>query len=116
MSVNKATIETYMEAFSRSDHEGVLACLTEDVEWFIPGMFHAVGKDAFDEHIESDCFVGSPEITTTRTTEENDVVIAEGTVRTEKKAGGFLHLQFCDVFEMEEGKIRKLTSYLMEIT
>ena len=115
MNKNKATIEKYMEAFSRTDHAGVLECLTDDVEWFIPGMFHVFGKAAFDEHIESDCFVGSPAITTTRTTEENDVVVAEGTVRTEKKEGGFLNLQFCDVFEMEGGKIRKLTSYLMEI-
>lgn len=115
MSVNKSTIETYMKAFTRSDHAQVLACLTDDVEWFIPGMFHVSGKQAFDEHIESDCFLGSPTITTTRTTEENDVVVAEGTVRTEKKEGGFLNLHFCDVFEMEQGKIRKLTSYLMEI-
>lgn len=89
--------------------------LIEQLEWFIPGMFHVSGKQSFDEHIESDCFVGNPTITTTRTTEENDVVVAEGTVRTEKKEGGFLHLQFCDVFEMENGKIKKLTSYLMEL-
>jgi ketosteroid isomerase-like protein len=47
-------------------------------------------------------------------TEEKDVVVAEGLVRTEGKDGRFLSLAFCDVFEMRDGKIRKVISYLME--
>ena len=41
--------------------------------------------------------------------------IAEGSVRSVRKDGGVLHLLFCDVFEMRDTKIRRLTSYLMEI-
>jgi hypothetical protein len=41
------------------------------------------------------------------------VVIAEGTVRTQKRDGAILHIAFCDVFEMRAGKIRRLISYLM---
>lgn len=47
-------------------------------------------------------------------TEENDVVIAEGSVRPARKAGGFLNAVFCDVFVMQNAKIKHLTSYLME--
>lgn len=115
MSENKRTVEQYMDAFHRSNHAEVLACLTDDVEWDIPGMFHISGKDAFDREIENDAFEGSPDITTSRLTEENDVVVAEGTVRARKKGGEPLQLRFCDVFEMRGGKIRKLTSYLMEV-
>ena len=50
-----------------------------------------------------------------RMIEEADVVIAEGSVRSVRKDGGVLHLLFCDVFEMRDAKIRRLTSYLMEI-
>jgi ketosteroid isomerase-like protein len=115
MSQNKQTVQQYMDAFARSDHAGVLSCLTDDVEWVIPGAFHLTGKAAFDREIENDAFVGSPAIRVTRTTEENDVVVAEGSVRTERRAGGFLDLAICDVFEMRDGKIRRLTSYLMQI-
>ena len=52
-------------------------------------------------------------ITITRMTEEKDVVVAEGTVLAERVTGLTL-LAFCDVFEMEDGKIRRLVSYLME--
>ena len=115
MSRNKQTVERYMEAFSRTDHAGVLACLTDDVEWLIPGFFHVTGKDAFDQEIENDAFVGSPTIQVTRLTEENDVVVAEGTVRASRRDGGVLDAVFCDVFEMQDGKIRRLISYLLEI-
>jgi hypothetical protein len=48
-------------------------------------------------------------------TEENDVVVAEGSVRTQRVDGSFLNLRFCDVFVMHEGKIRRLISHLVEI-
>jgi ketosteroid isomerase-like protein len=104
-----------MEAFRRSDHAQILGCLTDDVEWEIPGAFHIRGKGEFDKHIENEGFVGSPAITVTRMTEADDVVVAEGSVRTQRKDGTFLNLAFCDVFEMRDGRIRRLISYLMEI-
>jgi ketosteroid isomerase-like protein len=59
--------------------------------------------------------VGSPTITVTRMIEENDVVVAEGSVRVEKSAGGFLNAVFCDVFEMRGGRIRRLITYQVEV-
>jgi len=41
-------------------------------------------------------------------TEEADVVVAECSVRTQRKDGSFLNLEFCDVFEMRAGKIERL--------
>jgi ketosteroid isomerase-like protein len=115
-SRNKETIDQYMEAFRRSDHAAVLACLTDDVEWKVPGVLHLRGKEAFDKEIENPAFVGRPDITVSRLTEQAGVVIAEGTVRTERKDGTVLHLAFCDVFEMQDGKIRRLVSYLAEVS
>ncbi len=115
MTENKRTVERYMDGFRRGDHAAILSCLTDDVEWLIPGFFHATGKDAFDAQIENEGFVGRPIITTTRTTEENDVVVAEGTVRTQKASGEHVNLMFCDDFVMHGGRIRQLISYLMEV-
>lgn len=115
MSRNKQTVQKYMDAFSRTDHEEILSCLTDDVEWDIPGMFNVRGKEAFDGEIENDAFVGSPTIRVTRMIEEDDVVVAEGTVRAPRKDGGTLDAVFCDVFEMRDARIRRLISYLMEV-
>jgi hypothetical protein len=43
------------------------------------------------------------------------VVIAEGFVHTRKEDGTLVNLAMCDVFDMHEGKIRRLTSYLMPV-
>jgi ketosteroid isomerase-like protein len=112
MSENKKTVEKYMEAFGRSDHAEILSCLTEDVEWIIPGHTHRKGKNEFDQEIENDQNEGSPQITVTRLIEENNIVVAEGKVSQKLKNGGEVNLVFCDVFEMNDAKIQKLISYL----
>jgi uncharacterized protein len=115
MTPNKQTVQKYMDAFHQLNHAEVLSCLTDDVEWVIPGMFHKTGKDAFDKEIENDAFVGAPKISITRMTEENNVVITEGNVQGARKDGGPFTMAFCDVFVMRDTKIRHLTSYLMEV-
>ena len=111
---NKRTIEAYMDGFRKTDRPQILSCLTDDVEWVIPGAFDVRGKDDFAKHIVDEGFVGHPLITVSRLTEEDNVVVAEGSVRAPKQDGGFLNLVFCDVFDMRAGKIRRLVSYLME--
>jgi ketosteroid isomerase-like protein len=103
-----------MESFRTTDREAILTCLTDDVEWEIPGLFHVRGKDEFSRHIVDEGFVGHPVIAVTRLTEENDVVVAEGSVQAPRKDGNTLILAFCDVFEMQHGRIRKLISFLMQ--
>ena len=114
MTPNKRTVELYMDGFRRTDRPQILSCLTDDVEWVIPGMFHAQGKDEFARHIVDEGFVGQPLITVNRLLEAGDVVVTEGSVRAQKDDGTLLNLVFCDVFDMRDGKIRRLISYLME--
>jgi uncharacterized protein len=113
MTANKQTVTEYMEAFRVSDHKRILDCLTDDVIWEMPGIYQHVGREAFDKEIENDNFTGSPTIQIIKLIEENDIVIAEGAVQGNMKNGNKLDAVFCDVFEMEKGKIKKLTSYLM---
>jgi ketosteroid isomerase-like protein len=114
MTENKRTVQKYMDGFRKTDREEILSCLTDDVEWEIPGMFQARGRDAFNNHIVDPGFAENPVIDVTRMTEENDIVVAEGTVLARRNDGTSLPLAFCDVFELENGKIRRLISYLME--
>jgi ketosteroid isomerase-like protein len=113
-SSNKQTIQKYMNGFNQADHAEILSCLTDDVQWILPGVYDLKGKEAFDKEIANDAFIQPPVITVSRVVEENDVVVAEGTVQTKKKTGEVIHLVFCDVFVMNDGKIKQLTSYLME--
>jgi|GEM_PF-509374 len=110
---NKKVVEAYMDGFRTSDHEKILALLTDDVTWEMPGAFYKKGKKEFDSEIENENFVGSPVITITLIVEEGNIVIAEGGVTGKMKNGGLLDAVFCDVFHFEGNKIKQLTTYLM---
>jgi len=116
MSTNKQTIERYIDGFNKLDHAQILDCLTDDVEWIMHGIFHHKGKEAFDKEIENPAFSGAPVVAITRMTEENDVVITEGKVLAQKADGEKLPLIFCDIFEMRDGKIKKLIGYIAQGT
>lgn len=100
-----------MDAFTACDRATILACLTDDVEWFIPGVARVTGKPAFDKQIESGI---ETTIKLSRMTEEHNVVVAEGRIRCARKDGSFYDALFCDVFVMQNAKIKSLTAYLME--
>jgi ketosteroid isomerase-like protein len=112
MTPNQQTVERYMEGFRRTDTAQVMSCLTDDVEWVLPGMFHARGRDEFQNHLIEEGFRPNPRIDITRLIESADVIVAEGRVRTEKTDGTVVNIAFCDVFEMRNARICKLTSYL----
>ena len=115
MSENKKIVDKYMDGFIKLDHEQILSCLAEDVEWELPGIFHIFGKESFDKEIENDAFIGKPLIIITRMIEENNIVVSEGKVSAEKREGGYFNAVFCDVFDMENSKIKRLTSYLNQV-
>ena len=111
---NTRTVETYLNGFRILDRNLILSCLTDDVEWVIPGAFSTRGKAGFNEHIVSTGFAETPPvITDTRTIEAGDVVVVEGTVQAARADGGVIDLVFCDVFEMRDAKICRLVSYLV---
>lgn len=115
MAGRQDVVREYMDAFNALDHARVLACLTDDVEWVLPGAFHLRGKQEFDKEIENPNFEGRPEIAITRLVEQGEIVVAEGRVRARQKGGEAMNLVFCDVFEFRDGLVRKLTSYLMPV-
>ena len=113
MSEQKQTVETYMDGFRTTDHSKILSCLNDDVIWEMPGFFYHEGKDAFDKEIENPNADGHPDISIARLVEEGNIVIAEGSVKAKMKDGNTLDAVFCDVFHFTDGKISKLTTYLM---
>jgi uncharacterized protein len=115
VSLRKGVVETYFEGFRRSDHEQILACLTDDVAWDLPGYTHLTGKEAFDGEIENDEFVGSPTLTVDRLIEEADAVVAIGNGEATHKTGELRRFAFCDVFTFVGDKIRRVESYLVPL-
>jgi uncharacterized protein len=116
VSRRKEVVDAYFDGFRRSDHEQILACLTDDVVWDLPGFAHLEGKDAFDQEIENEEFVGSPTLTVDRMVEESDTVVAIGDGEATHKSGERRRFVYCDVFTFAGDKVSRVESYLVPLT
>jgi uncharacterized protein len=110
VSQNKKIIETHMTSTDRSKAAEFLADDVEWIEWAegVPSTgVRTRGKAAFIQNY------GDDELRTqiTRMTEENNVVVAEGSTRVHKKDGRVFTVQFVDIFELENGKIKRKSSF-----
>jgi uncharacterized protein len=114
MTARKRVVERYVHGFRTGDHDLIHSCLTDDVEWEMPPHFQLSGRAAFDDAIELEATPGLPDIQLTRLVEEGDVVVAQGAVQADLKAGGRIDALFCDVFEFRDDKICRLVTYQVD--
>jgi uncharacterized protein len=107
---NKKLIETYL---ATTDKSKLGALLADDVEWVewgdgVPATGAITrGKEAYVKNYGDDELRGEVH----RLTEENNVVVAEGTAHVTKKNGQSLSVRFVDIFELENGKIKRKSSF-----
>ncbi len=111
----KQTVEAYFEGFRQGDHAAILALLTEDVAWDLPGFRHLVGKQEFDGEIENEAFTGRPTLRLDRLVEEGATVIAIGDGAATQADGVVHRFAFCDVFTFEDELISRVESYLVPL-
>ncbi|HYA58413.1 MAG TPA: nuclear transport factor 2 family protein [Thermoplasmata archaeon] len=109
LSPNKKLVETYLNA-GRSKSAGLM---TEDVEWVewgdgVPptgsvnkGKAAVIGNPG-DDKLRN---------VITRMTEEGNVVVAEGICHVTKPDGNSLRVRFCNIFELKNGKVKRLDSF-----
>jgi ketosteroid isomerase-like protein len=75
VSPNIETVSRYLDGFRRNDHEQILSCLTDDIQWTVFGAFHLTGKEAYDKAIDgAPEFIDPPALEVVRMVEEGDVV------------------------------------------
>ena len=115
MSANKKTVQTYIDGFNKSDHQQILSCLTDDIEWTVFGWYRLTGKAAYDNEIENPAFTGSPVLTIVRMVEEDDVVMAELTAEVRRADGTPMRLAMGEVFVMRDTKICERRAYVIEL-
>lgn len=116
MSGHKAVVEGYFEGFRTSDHARILALLTDDVVWDLPGFRHLQGKEAFDGEIENPAFSGSPTLRLDRLVEEGDTVVAIGEGLGHLADGTDFRFAYCDVFTFRTDLIARVESYVVPLT
>lgn len=115
MSRNTTTVEAYLDGFRTLDHEQILSCLTDDIEWTVFGAFHLTGKPAYDAAIDGTGFSGTPELDVVRMVEQDDVVMAELTGSIMRDTGELVRMSMAEVFVMRDGKIAERRAWVIEL-
>lgn len=115
MSTQQQIVHRYMDGFCRSDHDAILACLTDDVVWHIHGWRTTTGKTEFDGEIENPAFEGSPELTVERTIDAGEVVVVTGTGRGHHRENGRFQFAYSDLFTFRDGLIARVDSYVVPL-
>lgn len=109
---NKEIVKQVIQAFLNSDTEKALSYMTEDVKMGWPGFFDlAPGKDAI-----RDFFNDVPEIVSGHVVEliaEGGKVAGTGRVTARHEDGSLKNSFFCDVYELENGKVKEIKSYMV---
>ena len=115
MNTQEQIVHRYMDGFRRSDHEAILACLTDDVVWHIHGLRATHGKTEFDDEIENPAFEGSPELSVERTIAAGDIVVVTGTGRGQHRENGHFGFAYSDLFTFRHDLIAQVDSYVVPL-
>ena len=116
MSPSKQLVQTYLDGFRTNDHDKILSCLTDDIEWTVYGHFNLTGKQAYDDAVEGPGFVGPPQLEVVRMVEEGDVVMAELLGWAPQAAGEPVRLSMAEVFVIRDGKIAERRAWVIPLT
>jgi len=115
VSANKNVVDTYQASLGNLDWDAVASCLADDVErveWadgFPSSGVPVRGRAAVIKDMETP---RKFQIQATRMTEENNVVVAECVVRVPLEDGGLFVGRALSVYELEDGKIKRMSSFV----
>jgi ketosteroid isomerase-like protein len=115
MSSRKRAVDSYFDGFRTSDHEAILALLSDDVVWVIHGHGRTEGKAAFDREIENHAFEGSPKLTVQSLIEEGDTVVAPHLGEGRLRGGDAFRFVGVTVFGFDGELISHVESYIVPI-
>ena len=110
MSANKKLVEKYL---TTADKSSLGALLADDVEWVewadgVPASGAITrGREAHIKNYGDDDLRGEIH----RLTEEGNVVVVEGTAHVTKRDGARLSVRYVNIFEVEDGKIKRKSSF-----
>jgi uncharacterized protein len=113
LSPNKKLVASYY-ASKGTEYARLLADDVVLTDWDIGAPLTGAvtrGKEAYVRNRQNREF----ESEVTRLTEEDNVVVAEGFARGTKKDGGHWTVHFCDIYEIENGKFRRISTHGVDL-
>ncbi|WP_051581631.1 nuclear transport factor 2 family protein [Pseudonocardia acaciae] len=122
---NRAVVQAAWRAFATHDAERIAAFFTEDAEWLAPagnataaaldGPSHMIGRDAIVRFLSRDfsrLFVRDVTVDFRGVYADGDRVVVEETMSATLVNGNAYSNDYCFVFELRDGLIRRVREYM----
>jgi len=111
---NKEIIIEFNVAFDKGVSNDIARFVTDDFEWHMLGDSVIKGKDNFLQF-----FVDHPDMKMISVTKDHIIVDGntaslDGEVQCTDKSGKIYDMYYCDVYELENGLIKKMISYTVD--
>ena len=104
LSLNSDTVQVCLDFFRKNDHEQILSCLTDDIQWPVYSGLRLTGKDAYDKAINgAPEFIDPPQLEVVRMIEQGDTIMAELTGTARRAARGEIRMSMAEVFVLRGG-------------
>lgn len=110
---NKAILEKANAAISKGDNEGFLSQCTEETIWTFVGDKMLKGKEAVRQWMRT-AYVEPPKFNVENLIEEDDFVIAVGTISMNGEDGKIADYSYCDVWRFRNGKMDELKAFVIK--
>ncbi|SDO22195.1 nuclear transport factor 2 family protein [Alkalicoccus daliensis] len=114
---NHIFLEEFNEAFAKNDIAHILESITDDITWKMAGDITLHGKEEVEKALRAMENPPQVELALDRLFIHGRDAAANGIITMTKEDGTVKKYEFCDVYAFHQykgGKIRKLTSYVVE--
>lgn len=115
---NHIFLEEFHEAFINGDSAHILESITDDITWKIAGGKTFAGKEEVEQYLVTLFEQGARDVKAERLFIHGRDAAANGVITVTSEGGTEDTYEFCDVYTFHQykgGKIRKLTSYLVQV-
>lgn len=115
MKTTQAFLREFNDAFATNDQEFILDSLTPDVEWNMVGGALMKGKEEVRKELQQMDGTKMLDMEVLHIICDDQFAAVDGRMRMRDQSTGERSFAFCDVYEFEGPRIRKMTSYVKEL-
>jgi len=108
---SKKIIMEIVTAFDNNDIEGILNCVTDDIEWEMLGENNLKGKETLRKFFSDHADMKMISATKDNIIIEGDRGSVSGSVQCSNGKDQTFNLYYCDIYEVKDNKISKIISY-----
>lgn len=111
---NKEVVQQVIDAFDKNDVDGILNNFMDNAEWHMRPGKSVSGKTAIRGFFDEISGMQMQTSINKHIIVNGDQAAVDGEVKCKDPNGNVFDMYYCDIYELENGKVKKLISYTVD--